>query len=175
MVRSAPLRMASIMRASSATFLIQAPSFLVYTQLGGADLGGRVGGGLEWITDDHRHLILDLLRRTSSDENVSSLALAAGRLGLRGYRHGEREADLAAFRRGGIGAPVGILTEQCGLAVAGPCRRGGTGLRRLLGGGDRDRICTDDRPYGELDKNSPALSATAALQAGDSYLQGVAL
>ena len=30
MVRSAPLRMASIMRASSATFLIQAPSFLVF-------------------------------------------------------------------------------------------------------------------------------------------------
>src|SRR5438093_12321337 len=29
-VRSAPLRMASIMRASSATFLIQAPSFWVY-------------------------------------------------------------------------------------------------------------------------------------------------
>jgi hypothetical protein len=30
MVRSAPLRMASIRRASSATFLIQAPSFWVY-------------------------------------------------------------------------------------------------------------------------------------------------
>ena len=80
--RSAPLRMASTSRASSAAFLIQAPSFCVYM----AKLAGPISAlasdvRLERIADDDRDLVLHLLGGPGGDEDVGWVALAAGRIG----------------------------------------------------------------------------------------------
>src|SRR5262249_10955317 len=125
----------------------------VHRELGGADLGGGIGIGLERIADDDRHLVLHLVGGAGGDEDVGRIALAPFRLGLRRLRLGEREADLVAAGRGGIRAPVPVLAEQGGLRIARGCRRrrrgrgrfgrrggwflrrGGRGLRLWLSGG----------------------------------------
>src|SRR5262249_20719383 len=116
--------------------------FGVHRELGGADLGGGIGIGLERIADHPRHLVLPLFGRAGGDKDVGRIALAPFRLGLRRLRLGEREADLVAVGRGGIGAPIAVLAEQGGLRVARRrrCGRGrfgrrGGGVLRLGGGG----------------------------------------
>src|SRR5262249_45031217 len=74
----------------------------VHRELGGADLGGGVGAGLERIADDHRNLVLHVLRRPGGDEDVGGVALAAGGVWLSPLlRWGRRTPPLrAAARRG---------------------------------------------------------------------------
>src|ERR1700722_3013245 len=95
------------------------------------------------------------------------VVLAAGLIGLRGLRLGDREAHLVAVRRRRIGAPIAVLAEQRGLRLAaaggGGGRRDGRGGRRRLGGGlgrgggGRGRL--RGRSRGKRDRNQQAHEA----------------
>ena len=120
-------------RASSAAFLIQAPSAWVYMrELRRAEVDGRLGARLERIADDDRDLVDHLLGRPRRDEHVGRIARPVRRLGRRRGRLGQREADLLAAGGRRVGAPVAELAEQRRLAAA---RRGRRLRRFLLGGG----------------------------------------
>src|SRR5260370_29718781 len=78
----------------------------VHRELDSANLGGRIGAGLEWIADDDRHLVLYVVGRAGRDEDIGRIALAARRPALPGLPLGKRQAHLAPPRPGGPRRPT---------------------------------------------------------------------